>query len=100
VGLNDGTDNWFLNRQLRGHLNQVILDQMPPLVHLEQWLVQLSIGGSCMVWQNENRKKAFILEMVAEIHQKLMHHLTENKTSILDHQRHLLSDESDDILQQ
>lgn len=57
--------------QLRGHLNQVIVDQLPPLVHLEQWLVQLSVGGSAMVWQNQSRKKILVLEMVAEIHQRL-----------------------------
>ena len=77
----------------------MVIDQIPPLAALDQWLAQLSVGGSQLVWQNEKRKKAFILEMVAEIRQHLADQFQRERLQIWQKQQQYLNDETREFMQ-
>ena len=83
--------------KLRAGLNQVLLDQIPPLADLERWLVQLSVTGTVQELWNNSSKKAFILELVAGLREHLLQsiHLEE----VIESQMKCLSNESPEIYQ-
>ena len=55
------------------------MEEIPALVQLEQWLVQVAIGGSHTLWSSLNvhhsgggAARPLILELVAEVRQHLL----------------------------
>ena len=84
--------------KLRAGLNQVLLDQIPPLADLERWLVQLSVTGSVQELWNKSSKKAFILELVAGLREHLLQSVhKDNLEQVIESQLNWLSNESPEI---
>lgn len=56
--------------QCQGLLQETLLDQIPPLVELKQYLCSLSVSGNPS--ENQKRKTNLVLEELPEIREKLI----------------------------
>lgn len=56
--------------QCQGLLQETLLDQIPPLVELKQYLCNLSVSGNPS--ENQKRKTNLVLEELPEIREKLI----------------------------
>ena len=87
-------------------MSERAIDQIPPLADFERWLLQASIGGDQLVgWSGPNKnqkRRPFILEMVAKVRQHVMDEHLPSRTSAIcigDRLGRSLRCETPDVLQ-
>jgi len=58
--------------RLRRHINEVVVDQLPPLTNLHRTLEELAISGQFTAYANAPAATPFVVELVAEAHETLV----------------------------
>ncbi|XP_044735852.1 zinc finger MYND domain-containing protein 10 [Chrysoperla carnea] len=80
--------------RLQKYLTEVVLDQIPPLIDLKQWLCQLSVSDP------PSQKKPIIIELVPEIKQKILSSISKKlKSMTITHAKRFFTTNKDELLE-